>query len=392
MTRVLFVITGLERAGAETALTQLIAKLKDEGVECGCLALRDGPCKEDLRALDVPTFVMERPLLGVRTYRVMGALAFARRFAPTVVQGWMYHGNLFALALTRVLFPKVPLHWAIRHGLGSLAQERWGTALAIRIAARLSRCVDSIVYNSYRSAERHEQLGFDPNRSVVILNGVDTTHFVPDVTKRIVLRKRLGVTDQRVLIGVIARNHPDKDPLNFINALDILNQRLSSVCALMVGKGYEAITASDLSRRLCADGYLTYHAATADILSTMQGLDLLVCPSRNESFPNVVAESMACGVPCVVTDVGDAALLVGESGRVVAPGDSVALALAIERVVRLSLLERRNLQTSARERIVSHFSAEIMREKYLAIYRGKGRHEQELTEKSSIKASLQGGG
>lgn len=387
MTTVLFVITGLERAGAETALLQLISQLQSASIRCACIALRDGPCRENLETMQIPTFVMERRFLGIRWYRVLGALRFAKGMAPHVVQGWMYHGNLFALFLRRVMLRHVPLYWGIRHGLSTLSQERWTTALAIRLCARLSGMVDAILYNSFRSAERHEQLGFRTERTRVILNGVDTELFAPDLKKRAAIREQLRVRDDQLLVGVIARNHPDKDPMNFLRAVALLARRLPMLRAVMVGKGYDALKDTVLSQRLVSRSILTYIDATSDVLSILQGLDLLVCPSRNESFPNVVAESMSCAIPCVVTDVGDAALLVGESGRVVAPGDSEALAAAIEEFAKSPDEQHRRMQAEARARVVKYFSIERMKEKYIALYAGNA---ASIADEGSFDGTVQG--
>lgn len=368
MKRVLFAITGLERAGAEVALVQLISQLKEAGVQCGCISLRDGPCHSNLVELGIPTFVAERTLGGLRFYNLFGAIRFAKQFKPDVLQGWMYHGNILGLLLKWGVGGATPLIWGIRSGLYGINQKRWSTALAIRLGAPLSSRAQAVIYNSYRSAERHEQFGYCAERARVILNGIDTQYFAPNSERRQSVRKRLGVPSASMLLGVIARNHPDKDPLNFLNALALVSQGERSVRGVMVGKGYERLKGLPLSKELEGRGVLSYLDSTEDVLSVMQALDVLVCPSRSESFPNVVAEAMSCGVSCVVTDVGDAALLVGECGKVVAPGNSRILADAILSIIRLEPKERAAGQQLSRKRIVEQFSIERMRDAYLSLY------------------------
>jgi glycosyltransferase involved in cell wall biosynthesis len=99
--------------------------------------------------------------------------------------------------------------------------------------------------------------------------------------------------------------------------------------------------------------------------------------SFGEGWPNVVGEAMACGVPCVVTDVGDACAIVGETGRVVPPADPEALARAWAELLAFPEEQRRALGAAARERIAAYFSLEQVVERYQALWEelaaGRGR-------------------
>jgi len=103
-----------------------------------------------------------------------------------------------------------------------------------------------------------------------------------------------------------------------------------------------------------------------DVADLLRGADLLVLPSRSEGTPNAVIEAMATGVPCVVTDVGDCADLVGPLGRVVPAGSVEDLSAAITALIRVGPEERRRLGTEARGRVLTRHAPEVAR----AAYRG----------------------
>jgi len=105
---------------------------------------------------------------------------------------------------------------------------------------------------------------------------------------------------------------------------------------------------------------LIWAGTFSDLLTVYNALDLLVSSSTSEGFSNVIGEAMACGVPCVVTDVGDSALIVGDTGNIVPPGDSHALAQALRSWLRLSKRERHAKGLQARVRIEREFNTHAM--------------------------------
>jgi glycosyltransferase involved in cell wall biosynthesis len=97
-------------------------------------------------------------------------------------------------------------------------------------------------------------------------------------------------------------------------------------------------------------------------------LDLLASPSLGEGFPNVVAEAMACGVPCVVSDAGDSAALVGATGRIVPPGDPDALAAACQELITAGAARRQKMGAAARRRVAERYSLAATVAAYQELY------------------------
>ena len=220
--------------------------------------------------------------------------------------------------------------------------------------------------------EVHEALGYDRSKMSFIPNGYDLVDFRPGLDPQSELKTALVFDKTIPLIGTVGRFDPLKDHSNLLDALVILHERGLAVRCVLVGTGLDSSNAQILewiARRGLAD-YVQLLGRRNDIPSIMNAMDLHVLPSSAEAFPNVVAEAMACGTPCVVTDVGDAAYIVGDTGWVVPPRDAVALAETIAVALQdLMIAEHCSGRRSrARSRIEMHFSIERMVSSYIAVW------------------------
>ncbi|TFG52997.1 MAG: glycosyltransferase [Gemmatimonadales bacterium] len=308
-----------------------------------------------------------------RGLRSLGAPSRLRRAvtaaSPDLLQGWMYHGNLAALLARPRSHP--PVIWNIRQSLTDLAHERLATALVIQAGARLSRRAARIIYNSHVSARQHESFGYEPSRTVVIPNGFDLARFKPLPEARSILRSRLGVQSETVLVGQVARFHRMKNHLGFLRAAASVAATGSGMAFVLAGTGVDSGN-RELMRAidgLGLRGRVHLLGAIDDVPMRMAGLDVLCSPSAwGEGFPNVVGEALAAGVPCVATDVGDSAWVVGEAGIVVPPGDDAALGAALGELARASAERRRGLGGAGRRRMLQEFTIEAIATRYAELY------------------------
>jgi glycosyltransferase involved in cell wall biosynthesis len=214
-------------------------------------------------------------------------------------------------------------------------------------------------------------LGYVANKFVVLPNGFDLDEFRPFPEARISVREELGLPTETPLIGLVARFDPQKNHDGFIRAAGLLHQRCSHVHFLLVGEGVErenvlisqAIARADIGRVVHLMGL------RHDVPRLTAALDIAsLSSSWGEAFPNVVGEAMACGVPCVVTDVGDSAEIVGDTGVVVATEDPEALARAWEGLLVIPRRERVILGERARARVASHFELGLVAKRYEGFY------------------------
>lgn len=369
--RVLHVITCLFRGGAETMLYKLAAELPlGAGFEHSVISLMDGS-QFDFASLGVPV----RSLGLVRGLPTPAALWRLRQMivetGADLIQGWMYHGNTAAsLAASGV---GRPLVWGIHHSLHDLSAEKPLTRLLIRSGSRLARQhkLSRIVYCSEASRVQHEAIGYPSHKSVYIPNGFDCQRFVPDPEARRRLRAALGLDEDTVLIGNVARFHPIKNHVGMIQAFSSIAERHPRARLLFAGLGLSAENGPLMQaiRRVGHEDRIILLGERDDIPRVFAALDLLLLGSRSEGFPNVLGEAMACGVPCVTTDVGDAARIVGDTGLVAPAGDDAAMAMALERALSYSEGERKALGMRARSRIVDNYSMAVVAGRYASLYR-----------------------
>jgi glycosyltransferase involved in cell wall biosynthesis len=368
--RVLHVIVGLGLGGAEQMLARLVEASAGEGDAHEVVSLTTaGPVAERLQALGIRVHAvgMSRATAPLRLARLARTVRASR---PDVVQTWMYHADLLG-GLAARLGTRARVVWGIHHSALDRGTSRATTRMVARACARLSRTVpDRIVCVSQASRDQHAAAGYAADRMVVIPNGFDLERFRPDPAARRAVRAELGIGEREVVIGLVARVEPPKDHPGFLEAAGRLARRAPEVRFLLCGGGTERggplvgpLQAAGIAARTSLLGQRT------DVARVLAALDVACLASRTEAFPLVIGEAMACGVPCAVTDVGDCALLVGASGRVVPPRDPAALAAALEVLVRLGPEGRARLGEAARERIATRFSIERVAAAYGELYR-----------------------
>lgn len=357
--RVLHVITTLGPGGAEAMLAKLVAATPEVTHAVVSLdhrtdtvaALRAAGASVTVLGLSSPTAF---PAAILRLTRTM------RGFRPDLIQSWLWHADLAATVARATLRPRPPLVWSIRCSDMDLARYRPTTRLVVGALARLSAIPDAVVANSEAGLAWHLARGYRPRRTLVIPNGFDLGAFRPDPTARARLLTALGWPEQTVLVGLIARIDPMKDHATFLAALA---RTAEPIRAVLIGRGTEALAIPPALRpRLAALGQ------RRDVAALLPGLDILCLSSRfGEGFPNVLGEAMACGVPCVTTDVGDAARVVAGAGLVVPPGDAAALADAIT-TLAADHARRRAMGQAGRERVERLYAIRTIADAHRALW------------------------
>ncbi len=367
---ILHVITTLDGGGAEAVLARLAAADRDDAHHV--VALTGGRAAALERA-GVPVHTLDMPR-GLATPHGLVRLArLVRRLRPDIVQSWMYHADLVAGLVVRVLGGP-PVVWGRRTGYRDPDAVSLRTRAVARVCAGVSAFVPArIVSCSETSARLHARRGYADELIRIVPNGYDTTAFAPDVSRGRAVREQWGVGAGTLLFGMVARWDRQKDHANLIAALRLLRDRLPGAWhCVLVGPEMSAanralaglVEAAGLGSRVSLAG------PRQDVPAVMNALDVHVLSSRGEGFPNVIAEAMACGTPCIATDVGDARLIVGDTGWMVPPGDSTALAdaMAAAAAETADPARFRARRQAARERIAREFSMERMIRGYRAVW------------------------
>jgi glycosyltransferase involved in cell wall biosynthesis len=277
-----------------------------------------------------------------------------RRFRPHVVYSALEMSNAIAWMATRSI--GTPLAWGLRSSEEDLNLKR---AVPFQFCRLVSKTVPLAIANARAGRDHHLRRGFRPLRFEVVPNGIDTEHFRPDEQARAARRREWGVAPEQPVIGTVGRLVAAKGHGVLLQAAGEVLARLPEARFVVVGDGPAAVRdplKADAAR-LGLAGRVLWLGHRPDTADVYPGFDVFCLPSLSEAFPNVVGEAMACGLDCVVTDVGDAAAIVGGTGRVVPPGDPVKLA---ENIIWAAEHSADRDGDARRQRIVDAFSVARM--------------------------------
>jgi glycosyltransferase involved in cell wall biosynthesis len=369
---VLHIIIGLDVGGAEMMLKRLVEshagnlayrrvvvsltdigklgpQLQSNGVKVYSLGMRS--------AFDIP-LVLWRLVRLIRTTR------------PDIVQTWMYHADLLGGLAARMAGNRHVI-WGIRTtdvragGSSATVIVRW-------LCARLSNWVPQmIVCAAEASRQSHIAVGYDAKKMVVVPNGYDFSWLKASFEERQLLREQCGINQDDVVVGSLGRFHAVKDQENFVRAASLLAPQYPQLRFLMLGRGLDWDNAQ-LVDWIVSTGFkdrFILLGERKDVPQCLAAMDIFCLHSRTEGFPNVLAEAMAMGLPCITTDVGDAAMLLADTGVVVPKENSAALAQGVEKLLALDLDARHALGVRAKARVEAEFSMARARERFEEIYR-----------------------
>jgi len=365
-------ITGLSIGGAEMMLCKLLSRIDRDRFRSHVLSLdRPAALADVVRAVSTQLWSADVNKWSLGVGAMYPLTRQLRRWDPDVLHAWMLHGCFAATLVRPLLRRRIPLLWNIRHCLNEIRTWKTLPRMLIRILSGLSFVPDWIVYNSHASARQHEAIGFNPSRTRVIPNGFDGDLFRPDLEARLSVRQELGLGSETELIGLIARLHPVKDHHTMLKAAALLAARRPGVHFLLAGRD-TSTSSPDLQQQIERLGGLAGRihglGERADVSRITAALDVATCCSTSESFPNVLGEAMACGVPCVSTDVGDARLIVEDTGSLIPMGDPFALSEAWNALLAMGPQSRMALGAAARRRILRDFSLDAVARSFEELY------------------------
>jgi glycosyltransferase involved in cell wall biosynthesis len=366
--KVLHLIGSLENGGAEAVLVRLVTA--DSDIQHRVVSIGPADWYSDMlmeRGIDLHHLDLRGPAGFPAAVRRLKKLI--EEFRPDLIQGWMYRANMLGGVLGKIM--KVPVVWGI-HCSTFGRPLRFRSRALVRLSGLVAGILPTLVVNcSTRAEAAHARIGYRRAASQVIPNGYDSAQFRPLESGEADLRAELQLPGDSFLIATVARWHAQKDQPNLLAALALVREELPTgwTCLLVgpdIGTENPALTAA--IRREGLQDKVVRLGPRRDVDRIMRTIDLHVLPSAfGEAFPNVVAEAMASRTPCIVTDVGDSALLVGDTGWVVPPKSPRILADAILAAFR----ERTSANAAwtarreaARDRIASSFTIERMRARY----------------------------
>jgi glycosyltransferase involved in cell wall biosynthesis len=368
-----FVITGLPVGGAEIMLLKILENLDRTRFKPTVISLTTlGEVGRRIEALGIQVHAIGMKPLRPSPLKFIRLVKLIRNARPQVVHTWMYHADLLGGLAARLAGIREVV-WCIRNSDLSIARSKRTTLLTMKLCALTSKWLPQhILTCSNRALTVHVNCGYCVEKIAVIPNGFDLTRFQPNSTARLSIRAELGILPDTPLIGMVARDDPQKNHLGFIEAALEVHNQLPDTHFVLAGKGIDNHNQKLI--RMIEQSRLKdkFHllGSRDDVPRLMAALDVLASPSSfGEAFPNVLGEAMACSVPCVVTNVGDAAEIVSDIGRVVEPGDMQGLAENLLALLVMSPIERQQLGARARVRVKNLYEICSVVRKYEDFYR-----------------------
>ncbi len=369
--RIAHLVVELDIGGTEVMLSRVIRRLDPARYASTLISLLPGgQIESELRGSGIPVICLgvRRGIPDPRAIKRLRGILHDERI--DLLQSYSYAPNLIGLFAAKAA--GIPAIWSLRCSKVDFSHYKMSAAISFHLNRLLSRFPDLIVANSDAGRLYHRSRGYSGGRMIMVPNGFELDRYRMDEDARRRLRRDLGVDDGTVLIGHVARFDPIKDHRTFVAAGGRVCGSRPEVRLVMIGRGVTKDNPA-LSGWIAAagvEGKVFLLGQRTDVDKLMAGLDFLVSSSEDEGFPNVVAEAMACGIPCVVTDAGDSALIVGATGLVVPPRDPAALAAAMERMVDWGPAVRSECGRTARKEIESRFEIGVVVKSFEKIYDG----------------------
>lgn len=361
--KILFVMRNLGRGGAERQLTELAKGLQYRKHQVTVAVFYGGGSFEaELISAGVTIAYLEKKSF----WDVFGFLwrysKLLKKINPDVLHGYMPMQNLLT-SLGRFLLPNTKIVWGLRDsniGLGSIPVA---VRIIFKLSCWLSSSADLIISNSETGRLFHVSKGYPVDLIKVVPNGIDTKKFSRNEKGREFLRREWGVSSEHILIGNVSRLDPKKDHATFLQACAILLKNNLSIKIAFIGEHSALHYRTNrtelelLAKDLHLDGHLIWAGEYTDMASCYSSLDLEVSSSLYEGFPNVVAESMSCGIPVVATDAGDIKIMLADIGICVPINNPTALANGITEMLQKNLSD---IGRRGRERIIEKYSVDML--------------------------------
>ena len=340
MKPIVHIIVGLNDGGAEGVLARICLLEPEKHIVISLMDMgKYGPILEQG---GVKVYCLNLNPSKMDLKKTIELYSLIRSIKPAIVQTWMYHADFLGGMVAKIAgVPKI--FWGIRHANVSKGTIKKSTYFIMKVCAILSYFIPKKIISCSREAiNSHIIQGYVENKFQLIQNGYDLNKFRPQSDKKIKFNY------EKPIIAMVARYDVQKDHQNLLKALSLLKKRNFNFHTVLVGTGMteDNLELKELISQNNLNEEITLYGRCDDIPALMNSIDLHVLSSLGEAFPNVLAEAMACGTPCVSTNVGDSNEIVGEFGWIVPPQSPLELADAIA----LALIEYNNYPELWRKR------------------------------------------
>jgi glycosyltransferase involved in cell wall biosynthesis len=342
-------------------LYSLVKQHQLESIESKVFSLvSDGEVKKLIQSIGIDVIDLDFPKSRINIFGFLKLIRELRKWKPDLIQCWMYHANLVG-GIASIFAGKISVIWSLHHTNLDPKCNSWKTILVMKLSGYLSFIPKKIISCSEVAKNIHINFRYPEKKIIIIPNGIDTDIFHPSKNK---------TRNSPIVIGIVGRYDPQKDFPTFIEAAKILSQSSFNMKFQLCGSNLD-----ENNEELCSliheaeiEDQIELLGQNSDMVSIYQGFDILVSSSAyGEAFPLVIGEAMACGVPCIATDLGDSKMIIDDSGYIVPTKDPQAIADAVIKMLSLSDAEWNQLKVMARRRIET-YSIQWSSDQYLQLY------------------------
>lgn len=369
--KILHLITGLNVGGAEMALSRLVSGMdKEKYNTCVVSMIKPGPVGDLITKSGIAIYSLDIPQGKISLNGFLKFIKILHQFQPDILQTWLYHADLLGLIAGKLTGVRSIL-WNIRCSAMDIKESPLMSKVVTKICAILSPIPNAIIANSKTGIKDHQNLGYRPREWFLIPNGIDTSVFKPESTYRAIIRREFGLNEKNIVVGLVGRLHLQKDHPNFLHAASIIHKDNKDIIFFIVGDGPDNYKNEllKLANSLSIEKNIIWAGSRHDMPQIYNCFDCLVLSSAyGEGFPNVIAEGMASGIPCISTNIGDASEIVETMGTIIPPGNPKILADSILELLHKSEEEKKQISLLSRLSIIEKYELAKMINIYSSYY------------------------
>ena len=361
--KILYLITGLGGGGAEKVLIELAEKMISRGYSVKIAYLKGDvviyPKSTDIELVYLGLEGFTSVFFAYKKYKEL-----LHSYSPDIIHSHMIHSNIFA-RISRLFF-QVPKLICSAHSSNEGGYIRM---LSYKLTHNLADITTNVSENA---SSKFVNIGAVPLGGIeTVYNGIDLKKF-HNTNIDLDLKSKFGILDSSPIFLAVGRFHDAKDYPNLLKAFakfketEVYQQKLPKL--VIAGDGELRSEIESLINILGLRSEVILLGRRNDIPALLNISDFFVLSSKYEGLPTVVMEAMACETYVIATDCGGSAEIMGDTGLLVAPQNSVQLAIGLEKSLNLSENDIQKNNYNARLRIEQLFSLETSVKKWLEIY------------------------
>ena len=354
--KIFFLIRSLHIGGAERQLFNLCVGMKKKNHSITIITFYNGgEIEKKLKEFNITIISINKKNKYNNIYPIFKIYKLIKEYKPDVLYSYMQTANIVS-AIIKLLYKDLKIIWGVRISKMNFNNYDFFAKLVNLIEHFLSKIPNGIITNSEDAKKlfiNHYKIS--KNKVFYIPNGIDTKIFFPIKNKKQNQYLRIKYK-KNYIIGMVARLDPMKDHITFFYAINDILKKRKDIFFVCVGKGNINIKNKliNLSKNLNIYNNIAFIDSCDDMNIFYNQLNILTLTSEfGEGFSNAISEALSCNIPCVVSNVGESANIVGSDKYVFKKKDYISLSKKWEEILKIQ-------EYDTRTRIIRKYSLDNM--------------------------------